>query len=178
MNQLLAYQIGGVFLLAAMLMFGSAHGLIPRGLTNAGVPICVGAALLGFLIWHFWPELYANARSIGTLAPSLTTSRPAPAAPAPAARPKRSPAPHPTVAKQPEVKWKTTIVDDSVPAAAEPVSTPIGSPAESVDTTPAAESSGSAPHDGGAKRAIKSIGHFLHIGRKKKDANGGASQDQ
>jgi hypothetical protein len=167
MNQLLAYQIGGVFLLAALLMFGSAHGLIPRSLRDAGVPACVGVALLGFLIWRFGPDLYANVRAIGALAPSLTTSRRAPAAPTPAVRPKRSAAPHPSVAKQPEVKWKTIIVDDSVPAATEPVPAPIGSPAESADLTPSAESSGSAAHDGRAKRALKSVGHFLHIGRKK-----------
>jgi hypothetical protein len=177
MNQLLAYQIGGLFLLAAMLIFGSAHGLIPRGLRNAGAPICVGVALLGFLIWHFWPDLYASARSIGALAPSLTTSRPAPAVPASAALPKRSPA-HASPAKQPETKWKTIIVNDSVPVATESVSTPIAGPAESASTTPAAESSGSASHDGSAKRAMKSIGHFLHIGRKKKAANGSASQEQ
>lgn len=162
MNQLLAYQIGGVFLLAAMLMFGSAHGLIPRSLTNAGAPTCVGVALLGFLIWHFWPNLHVNAFSIGTLAPGVVTSRPAQAT-ASAARGKRSAAPHPSVAKQPEVKWKTIIVGDSVAAAAEPVSTPLGRSAESADATPAAESSGSAYHDGGAKRVIKSIGHFLHV---------------
>jgi outer membrane biosynthesis protein TonB len=31
----------------------------------------------------------------------------------------------------------------------------------------AAESSGSSSYDSGVKRAIKSIGHFLHIGRRK-----------
>lgn len=177
MNQLLAYQIGGLFLLAAMLMFGSAHGLIPRSLRNAGVPICVGVALLGFLIWHFWPDLYARVRSIRALAPSFTTSQPAPAAARPAARPTRSAAPHPRAAKQPEAKWKTIIVDDSVPAATEPVPTPPATPAQSTDTTPSAESSSGAPHDNGTKRAIKSIGHFLHIGPKRKTENGGVSQE-
>jgi hypothetical protein len=160
-----------------MLMFGSAHGLIPRGLRNAGAPICVGVALLGFLIWHFWPDLYANARSIRALAPNFVTSRPAPAAATPAARPARSSAPHSRAAKLPEAKWKTIIVDDSVPALTEPVPAPLATPAQSADTTPSAESSGSAPHHNGAKRAIKSIGHFLHIGPRKKTENGGISQE-
>jgi hypothetical protein len=172
MNQLLAYQIGGVFLLAAMLMFGSSHGLIPRSLRNAGTTMCVGVALFGFLIWHFWPDLYAKARSIGALAPSLTTSRPAPA---PASRPKRSAAPHASATKQPETKWKTIIVDDSVPAATGPVPTPSSGTGADTASKPAAESSSSSPgsstNDSGAKRAIKSVGHFLHIGPKKKPAN-------
>lgn len=45
------------------------------------------------------------------------------------------------------------------PAAAKPI--------EVVAVKPAVESSGSSPYDSGVKRAVKSVGRFLHIGGKK-----------
>src|ERR1700677_2901799 len=59
----IAFEMGAVFLLAGLLMFASAHGFIPRSLRNIGAPILVGVALVGFLIWRFGTDLYANARS-------------------------------------------------------------------------------------------------------------------
>jgi len=87
----IAFEMAAVFLLAALLMFGSAHSLIPRSLGNAGGPVVVGALLLAFLIWRFWPDLYATARS--NAAPWLAAPSPAATAPAPAQPSPSQPAP-------------------------------------------------------------------------------------
>jgi len=192
-----AYEIGAVFLLAALLMYGTVSGLIPRAF-RAGkpAPIFFGIALLGFAIYRFGPDLYAGWLSIGAVAPSLTSSRPTPAEATPAPHPVRPAASKANAQRQPNSGWKTIVLNDSVPAPTEPAP-PVGkaiedtdakpaaeSPTltERADTTPAAESSAltgqtgrkaagesccNSPYDSGAKRAIKSIGHFLHIGQRK-----------
>jgi hypothetical protein len=183
-NSTLAYEIGAVFLFAAMLMFGSAHGFIPRSLRNIGAPIIIGVALVGFVIWRFGPDLYANARS--TAAPWFAT--PEPATPAPASS---EALPTPTAATDP-VKSATAkahvanqahpaangiVIRDVVPVPAEPARPIIAAPpiAETpaagkvAEAAPEADATGSSPYDSGAKRAVKSIGHFLHIGGKKKE---------
>jgi hypothetical protein len=193
-----AYEIGAVFLLAALLMLGTVSGFVPRILRTGAAPIFFGVALLGFVVYRFGPDLYAGWLSIGAVAPSLASSRPALAGPVPAPEPTRSAAPHAHAAKQPEAHWKTIIIDDSVPAATEPPPPPgrliedadakpaVQSSAltEHADTTPAAKSSAltgdtgnaaaesccNSPYDSGIRRAVKSIGHFLHIGRKKEQA--------
>ena len=192
-----AYEIGAVFLLAALLMYGTVSGLIPRTL-RAGkpAPIFFGIALLGFAIYRYGPDLYAGWLSIGAVAPSLTSSRPTPAQPTPAPRPVKSSASKANTQRQPNSDWKAIVLNDSVPAeTASPVGKPIedadakpamesSAPTERADTTPAAASSAltgetgrtaaesccNSPYDSGAKRAIKSIGHFLHIGPRKEQA--------
>jgi hypothetical protein len=189
----IAFEMGAVFLLAGMLMLASAHGLIPRSLRNIGAPILVGVVLAGFLIWRFGPDLYANARSNAApwfAASWFATAEPAqaeahPAGPAPSGK---APATHraklvtqdakaivirevvsaPAEATPPAVAVSETPVAEE-PIAAKPVAAkPI--PPKSVDDAvakPAPESSGSSPYDSGVKRAVKSVGRFLHIGGKK-----------
>jgi hypothetical protein len=183
-NSTLAYEIGAVFLFAAMLMFGSAHGFIPRSLRNIGAPVIVGVALVGFLIWRFGPDLYANARS--TAAPWFATPEPATSAPArseapptPAATtgPVKSTAEKAHASKQPYPAANGIVIRDVIPVPAEPArpieaAPPIAetqSTGKVAEAAPVADSTGSSPYDSGAKRAVKSIGHFLHIGGKKKD---------
>jgi hypothetical protein len=171
--------MGAVFLLAAMLMFGSAHGLIPRSLRNAGAPILVGVALVGFLIWRFGPDLYTAARS--NAAPWFATAEPAPVGPAPSGK-----APAARAAKSAAPSVKGIVIREVVSAPTEPArpaealiaAKPIAEkpiaekPIEVADAKPAApeSSSGSSPYDSGVKRAVKSVGHFLHIGGEKKPA--------
>jgi len=193
-----AYEIGAVFLLAALLMYGTVSGLVPRAL-KAGKPgpIVLGVALLGFVIYRYGPDLYAGWLSIGSVAPSLTSSRPTPAEPTPAPRPVKSAASRANTQRQSNSSWKAIVLNDSVPAEPAPL---VGKPIEDVDAKPALESSAptehadttpaaasysatgdtgrkaaeksccNSPYDSGAKRAIKSIGHFLHIGPRKEQA--------
>jgi hypothetical protein len=167
----IAYELGAVFLLAAMLIFGSAHGFIPRSLRNAGVPVIVGVALLGFLIWRFGPEMWSTARS--NAAPWLATS---PASPA-----EEVPSPPPLPAKPPVPSLKGVAIRDvrppeiprlpEIPAVPEVprriVVAPAEKPAEDADEKAVPEVSSSAPKDHGVKKAVKSVGRFLHIGGKK-----------
>jgi hypothetical protein len=180
----IAYEMGAVFLLAAMLMFGSAHGFIPRSLRNAGAPIVVGVLLVGFLTWRFGPDLWENARS--NASPWFATSQPAPAEPspsqpassqpapagkAPAPRPAKSVAPSVTGIVIREVVPSPIELSPTEPAPPVIVAGPItDKPIEVADAKPAPESSGSSPYDSGVKRAVKSVGRFLHIGGKKAPA--------
>jgi hypothetical protein len=185
----IACEIGAVFLLAAMLMFGSAHGFIPRSLRSAGAAIVVGVVLVGFLVWRFGPDLYSNFRSTVEWGfPSFQAPPPeaSPSGPAPAPHPAKSAASISTSVRQPDPNPTTIVIREVVPAPAEPTppaAQPIvetlptgkpiaGKPVQDADAKPAAESSGSSPYDSGVKRAVKSVGSFLHIGgsRKKEPA--------
>jgi hypothetical protein len=165
----IAYELGAVFLLAAMLIFGSVHGFIPRSLRNAGVPVIVCVALFGFLIWRFGPDLWANARL--NAAPWLANSSASPASPA-----VEVPAPPPLPAKPPVPSVKGIVIRDvltppEIPPVPEVprriVVAPFEKPAEDADEKAAAEVAGSSPKDHGVKKAVKSVGRFLHIGGKK-----------
>lgn len=179
--------MGAVFLLAAMLMFGSAHGFIPRSLRNAGAPIAVGVLLVVFLIWRFGPDLSSNFPS--TVEWAFPTSQPPSAEPSQAARP--SPAAGPSQAasspaKSAPASVKTIVIHEVAPARTQPAPAaealvapkpveekpveekPIAvKPTEVAEAKPTVESSGSSPYDSGVKRAVKSVGRFLHIGGKK-----------
>jgi hypothetical protein len=170
----LAYEIGAVFLLAALLMYGTANGLVPRSLrVGKTLPIVLAAGTLAFAIYRFGPDLYEDWRSASAVAPGATAARLAPGR-TPASGPTKPGAPPARATKQANTNWKTIIIE-SVPAAADPVATPIGKPAENAARTnatatgaqPASKASESSPYDSGATRAIKSVGHFLHLGRNK-----------
>lgn len=170
----LAYEIGAVFLLAALLMYGTANGLVPRSLrVGKTFPILLAAGALVFAIYRFGLDLYADWRSASPVEPGATAARPAPAGRTPAPGPAKSGAPPARATKQPDANRKTIIIE-SVPAPADPLATPSGKPAENAaeaktaaDTKPAPKSSDSSPYDSGVKRAIKSVGRFLHVERKK-----------
>jgi len=171
----LAYEIGAVFLLAALLMYGTANGFVPRGLrVGKTFPMLLAAGTLLFAIYRFAPDLYEAWTSASAVAPGVTTAQPAPAGRTPASAPAKSGAPQASGTKQPRANWKTMVIE-SVPAA-DPAASPGGKPAEGVagdkataaaGPHPAAKSSDSSPYDSGATRAIKSIGRFLHVGHKK-----------
>ena len=58
MTSTLAYEIGALFLLAALLMYGTVGGFIPRSLsTGSGLPILLGVVVLAFAIYRFGPDL-------------------------------------------------------------------------------------------------------------------------
>ncbi|HEY1755946.1 MAG TPA: hypothetical protein VGG72_11155 [Bryobacteraceae bacterium] len=178
----IAFEMGAVFMLAGMLMFGSAHGLIPRSVRNIGAPILICIALFGFMLWRFGGDLMANARA--NAAPWFATSAPATSSPATSGSatagssqpalslPNQASTPFP--ARKPAAPAVERIVIREVVAA----------PAESAPPAPALvaekavegaegkvspEAAGSSPYDSGVKKAVKSVGHFLHIGGKKKD---------
>src|SRR6266516_2211895 len=100
----LAFGIGAIFLLVALLMFGTMSGFISR-IFRAGkpAPVFVGSALLLLAGYRFWPDVYAGWRSIASAAPALPTSRHPPIAtpPAPASHPAMSTAPRTRVTKEP-----------------------------------------------------------------------------
>jgi hypothetical protein len=172
----LAYEIGAVFLLAALLMYGTANGFVPRSLrVGKTFPILLAAGALAFAIYRLGPDLYAGWLSAVAMAPSLTPSRTTTAAPMPATAPAKSTAPPPRASKQPAANSKTLVIVESVPATGDPAAPPSGTPAQdaaakttaATDSKPAAKSSDSSPYDSGVKRAVKSVGRFLHVGRKK-----------
>ncbi len=170
----LAYEIGAVFLLAALLMYGTANGLVPRSLrVGKTFPVLLAAGVLAFAIYRFGPDLYADWLSATAVAPGVPAIRPTPAGRTPAPGPAKSGAAPVRAAKQPDTNRKTIIVE-SVPAPADPAATPVDKPAENAadaktvtDTKTAAKSSDSSPYDSGVKRAIKSVGRFLHVERRK-----------
>lgn len=139
--------------------------------------------------------LVAKIEPDGAVGPTLDVPRPSPGGLTPAPRPLKPAAATAEPQKQPDSNWKTVELNDLVSAPIGSAS-PAGRPGkdadaktvaassvltEQADTTPAGkapgvtrdagpkaavESSGSSPYDSGVKRAVKSVGHFLHIGRK------------
>jgi len=136
-------------LLAALLMYSTLSGILPKAL-HAGKPasIVLGLLLLGFALYHFSPELVALWHSEGVELPSSHSApRPA-AAPAPESRETKP-------VRQAATRWKTTVVGDSVPAASERQPEPAGTtPAEK--TAPSEPSSDDSPYDSGssARRGV------------------------
>jgi hypothetical protein len=164
MNSQLAYEIGAVFLLAALLMFGSMPGLSRRFKLGGGTTVALGVALVAFGLYHYWDQILALAApsdSAGRVsAPTASASTSAPA--------KGTPAKHRST-RAPEPIEKTIVVEE-VPAERTIV------PALVQDKTPAAEKpeTQSAPHpcekspyENKARRALKSVGCGRHIIRKK-----------
>jgi len=171
-----------MFLLAALLMYGTLSGFIPPSF-QAGklIPIILGALLLGFGIFHFGPNLSAGWRSMFANATRIASPRQSPSVGAVAPHP-TVPAPsHAKATKQSAPHWKTIVVDDSVFAATKPTlaSPNPGPPASASPEVPeeayaipaakpsGAESSADSHHDHGIKRAVKGVGRFLHISRAK-----------
>jgi hypothetical protein len=183
MNSSLAYEIGAVFLFAAMLMFGTAHSVIPKSVRNIGAPVFVSVALAGFLIWRFGPDLYANMRS--NAAPWFPAAEPIPAetaSPAPTAVPDKSKpfAPKANVSGQVNPNRNGVVIHDFAPASPDvalpavqavvetlPAEKPAGTRGKEPEEKFRTDDSAGSPYDSGVKRAVKSVGHFLHIGRKK-----------
>jgi hypothetical protein len=172
----IAFEMGAVFLLAGMLMFGSAHGFIPRSLRNLGAPILVVGALIGFLVWRFGADMSANAHAtIRSISGSSSTSSGAP--PGETVTGGKATTPNPeksAIARQKYPSSNGIVIRDARPSETQPVPPPDNAVAEHGAGEPAAkpapdstDSTVSSPYDSGAKRAVKSVGRFLHIGGKK-----------
>jgi hypothetical protein len=172
----ISYEIGGMFLLAALLMVGTLSGVIPASFQpGKSALIIMGVVVIGFGIFHFGPNLsaawrstFANAKNMVSPGQPPTAAAQHPAVPA---------ASHAKAAKQPAPHWKTIVVDDSLfaptkpsPVSANPV--PLAAPSPEVPqasvTQPGENSSNDSPPDRGIKRTVKSVGRFLHINRGNK----------
>jgi|SRR5579875_140518 hypothetical protein len=162
----ISFEVGAVFLLAAMLLYGSLSGFLPRALhAGKAAPIGIGCCLLAYALYRTVPEL-PNLWRDADSRPAPQISSPGPAIP-PAAGPKRGRAAAPTTPRQ--QSWKTTTVGDSIPPP-QPAAEPADPSADPSPVPPAPSSSEPAspddPYDSGIKRGIKRVGRFLHIGGK------------
>ena len=204
------FEIGGCFLLAVLLMYGTMGGFGARYMRfGGGAAILLGVGLLAFVIYYFGPELYY--RLTDSFAPDEPSASHSPASPTPvppAEKPSTGHRPSAVHAKtnvtsrpksrtpiinnggppEPEVVPPTTLAPESAraepapeaPAAAEPPAQTVAAPPAGPANPPsaAAESSGPSQFDSKTVRAIKSIGHILHIGRKKPAANASPGQPE
>ena len=67
MNSQLAYEIGAVFLLAALLMFGSVRGFSGRFRLGGGTMVALGVALVAFGVYHYWDTRFWQSPSRRTI---------------------------------------------------------------------------------------------------------------
>jgi hypothetical protein len=183
MTDTLAYQIGAVFFLAVLFMAGTlTSGLFPKGVfKTVKLSMLVMAALLvGFVAYRRLPDI--------STVPGFTSSRPtqipAERVPAPGLTIKQSDAPRPATKIR-----KVQIIQQAAPApgatpepqeivpAADPPSTVL-EPQTEESPPPSSVGESSAPvqswrvapvQESGnrVKQAIKSVGHFLHLGHDK-----------
>jgi hypothetical protein len=182
MTDTLAYQIGAVFFLAVLFMAGTlTRGLIPRGIfKNVKLTMFItGALLVGLLVYRGLPDMSGVMSGILDWGPA-TAQSPPPAEPAkpekgavtmrnkpsaPAARVRETaPAPRmaPALQTTPQPVTLHPVVELPPPAPAPLQAAP--EPAYS-----SSDSYSAATRDSGNRvtRAIKSVGHFLHIGHQK-----------
>lgn len=184
MTDITAYQIGAVFLLAALFMAGTlTRGLFRTHIfDNVKVTLFVVAAvLIGFAVYRGLPDI---SRLFNSAAESPS---PGPAALAPGVPIKRNDTPLPQAIKTRETQAQTTHQALPVQGVASPPNVVLHlavDPPSSTAITPQPEASsqpGSATatfapasmpeprtQESGnrVKRVIKSVGHFLHIGHE------------
>ena len=185
MTDTLAYQIGAVFFLAVLFMAGTlTRDLSPKnGFKSVKVTMLVVAVLLvGFVVYRRLPDI----SGVLDYTPSGSTQTAAQGAPAPGVAMKQSNAPRPTI-KTREVQnihQTATALD----ATSQPQGTPnlvvspqppvLSPPQSDAYSPPSSVGAGSASagswrvtpaleSGNRVKRAIKSVGHFLHIGHEK-----------
>jgi hypothetical protein len=148
-----AYQIGGVFLLMALFMYGtSVSGFFPKlaghGRTAA---LVISAIALAVVAIRYAPQALEQAQAwMGT--PEAKPAAPAPAA-AIAAKPKAPRAPK-AVAAPTE---KIIIPPDDSPQIERVI----------VEPAPADKHTDTNPYDSKLKRAAKSVGRILHLAPRK-----------
>lgn len=191
MNSTTAYQIGAVFFLAVLFMVGTlTRGLVPIGIfKNAKLVMLVtGALLVGWMAYLRFPGLSGvfDSEAVRPAPPVEATpsSKPRYAstdsgvpAPPPIHSAVRSRPPiQPALRPEPAVQIQAAPVIRPAPAV---VATPPPQPipdtpvhvAASAPPVPSAANFASAPvqRDDGNRvtRAMKSVGHFLHIGHDK-----------
>jgi hypothetical protein len=165
MNSQLAYEIGAVFLLAALLMFGSVQGFMGRFRLGGGAMVALGAAVVVFGLYHYWDQILALAAPTDSAAHVSAPAAPA-SAPAPV---KRTPARRGST-RAPEPTEKIIVVEEVpaeriiVPAA--PEKSPTAEKPE-IETRSVPDPCEKSPYESKARRAMKSMGCGLHIIRKK-----------
>ena len=161
MTQSLAYEIGAVFLLAALLIGGSSSRFLPRLRLGAGSLAAAGIAISIFAIFHYGPELWS----------AFVPPMPAPSSVAAPAAPAKSPAPMKQARAASEPHWKTIVVEGVPAAESEPVAVqPVAVKADPRhdDLASAAVNAASDPceksqYDAKAKRWLKSAGCAMHL---------------
>ncbi len=150
-----AYQIGGVFLLMALFMYGtSVSGFFPKlGRHGKTVGIVIAVIGLAALVVHYAPEWMEQARTawIGTPEPKPAPAVAAKPSPKPRARIAKAAVPVPAAAPEPEPKM--IIVPEDLPEPKPVIETPV---------EPAGASNTDA-YDSKLKHAAKSVGRFLHV---------------
>jgi hypothetical protein len=167
MNAQLAYEIGAVFLLAALLMFGSVRGFSGRFRLGGGAMVALGLALAVFGLYHYWDQILAlaapsdSAARVSAPATSASTSAPAKGA---AAKHRSTRAiesgPIEKIIVVEEVPAERVIVppskvEDKLPAAEKPETQSAPDPCEK------------SPYESKARRVLKSVGCGMHIIRRK-----------
>jgi hypothetical protein len=181
MTDVLAYQIGAVFLLAVLFMVGTmTRGLFSADLfKNIKLTVFVVVALLvGFLAYRNRADISSIFNFDSQAQVKAPAPAPAPQSKAPAGTAARSSAPRPAVRigevriiqpADPEPDIPVQTAEAPKPAVVGPPPSPLPQP-HPVVSPPAviAETSAPAAPESGnrAKRAIRSVGRFLHLGHE------------
>lgn len=151
--QLFSYQIAGIFLLAALLMYGTIGGFAPRLLRDSRTLLMVaGAILVVFGLWKLSPQLSFDFLKSDSPVPAVSAPRPAATVPTPR-----------RLAPKPESHRARVVVIQEVPR--DPLPRPTDEPAESSGAIDVQrqERSGPDPYESGVKRGAKAVGRFLHV---------------
>jgi hypothetical protein len=184
MTDTLAYQIGAVFFLAVLFMAGTlTRGLFPTSIfKNVKLTtFTVAALLVGFVAYRGLPDI----SHVLDFTPRGTTQAPAQASASSGVATKQSSAPRPVTkirevqtmqgtpalhaASQPQ-RTSKAVVDPPLPIVSQPQSAPSSPPSSVGEGSASAESWRATPAQESGNRvklAIKSVGHFLHIGHEK-----------
>jgi hypothetical protein len=176
MTQALAYEIGAVFLLVALLIAGSlARGLFSKEILRAVrlVAIAFGLLVVSSEAYRRLPGGVGGVFSIPTGTPSATpvpqpnAAHKEPVHAQPVARPQ--PAPHPHLAPQPAPKvievdsfLKTPVKEPEIEELPDAVAD--ANPPSPIAVTDAPKPRAS---ENPGKRAIKSVGRFLHLSHRR-----------
>jgi hypothetical protein len=173
MNSQLAYEIGAVFLLAALLMFGTAQGFTGRFRLGSGAMVVLAVATAAFGVYHYWDQilaLVAPTDAAAHVSAPVTPASTSPPAESAAAKhhsirtPESAPTEKIIVVEEvlgervnipPASNVPHSKVEDRTPEADKPEAQSAPDPCEK------------SPYEGKARRALKSMGCGLHIIRRK-----------
>ncbi len=168
MTSMFAYQIGGVFLLAALFMGGTfLRGVFPN-LFRDGKPVAIvlGIAGLCYVGYRMLPDLYETWEPLWRTAPIVSSPpQPQPPPAQPAARRHTTPKLVGTVS---EVEYTIKVPSEDLETVPVAAPSPDSDPVQ-VAVLPRPEVRDVPKPGNRRRRMVKSIGHFLHIGRHKED---------
>jgi hypothetical protein len=185
MTDTLAYQIGAMFFLAVLFMAGTlTRGLFPKDIFKSVklTALVVAVLLVGFVMYRRRQDI----SSVLDFTPSGSTPIPVQGAPAPGVAIKKGGAPRPatkarevqTIRQTPPALDATPrpqetpnlVAGPQLPAVSPPQSdafSPPGSVGEGAASAGSRQATPALESGNRVKRAIKSVGHFLHIGHEK-----------